>query len=160
VTPRSNSYRCVLKLYPAERYLVIDRPQDTLRLIVNLSCNLESTYNFIVNLEQTCTPLLFILFVFPNSYSQDLRSQRAGFYCITNQVGCNPISFDASSITARANPLVKWSARFLVVFIYSTTITHVCLKYLTILICRFTCLVNFKFSFALPTIVITLSLSQ
>jgi hypothetical protein len=39
-------------------------------------------------------------------------------------------------------------------------ITHVCLKCLTILIRRFTCLMDFKFSFALPTIVITFSLSQ
>jgi hypothetical protein len=50
--------------------------------------------------------------------------------------------------------------KFLVVFIYSTTITHVCLKCLTFFICHFTCLVDFKFFFALPTIVITLSLSQ
>jgi hypothetical protein len=75
-------------------------------------------------------------------------------------VGHNPISFDASSIIARANPLVKGSTRFLDVFIYSTTITPVCLKCLIVLIHRFTCLVDFKFSFALPTIVNTLSLLE
>jgi hypothetical protein len=77
-----------------------------------------------------------------------------------NQVGCSPISFYASSITARANLLVKGSARFLVVFIYSTASTPICLKCLTVLIHHFICLVDFKFSFALPTIVTMLSLSQ
>jgi hypothetical protein len=91
---------------------------------------------------------------------EQLKWVVAPFPCRTTQVGCNPISFDASSITTHANPLVKGSVRFLVVFIYSTTITYVCLKCLTILIHRFTCVVYFKFFFVLPKIMITLSLSQ
>jgi hypothetical protein len=160
-TPQSNSYRCVLKVYPAGRYLVIDRPQNTLRLIVNLPCSFESTHNVIGNFwSKHVLPYYSYSLFFPNSYSRDLRSQRAGFHCRTNKVGCSPISFDVSSITAHVNPLVKGSARFLDLFIYSTAITPVCLKCLTVLIRRFTCLVDFKFSFALPTIMITLSLSQ
>jgi hypothetical protein len=62
-------------------------------------------------------------------------------------VSFNPISLDASSITARVIPLVKGSFKFQVVLIYSTTIFLVFLKCLTDLIQRFTCLENFTFSF-------------
>jgi hypothetical protein len=68
----------------------------------------------------------------------------------------NPISLDASSITARVNPFVEGSTKFRPVLMYSTTISPVFLKRLTDLIRHFTCLENFVFFFALPTMVITL----
>jgi hypothetical protein len=73
-----------------------------------------------------------------------------------HSVGFNPISLDASSTTAHANPFVKGSTKFRAVLIYFVAISLVFLKCLTELIHRFTCLENFAFSFTLPTIVIML----
>lgn len=59
------------------------------------------------------SPQLTNSLFFPDPNSQDLRSQRLGYYYGVTSMGLIPISLDAISITFSDSPFVKGSTMFL-----------------------------------------------